>query len=143
MAIYEVGLRTTGVGTGAAGFELRAVTRRLKLLELGLTLQAATASTFGLGRPANTGSVAGGTNNVPPPADAADAAALFQAVLAGWTTAPTAPTSFFRRIGFPATIGAGVVWSFRGIYVAPTHSLVLWNLAANGVSDVYAVVEEQ
>jgi hypothetical protein len=119
---------------------LRSVTRRLRVLEFGITLQAATASTFGLGRPANT--PAGGTNNAPLPGDPADAAALMQQVLAGWTTAPTAPTSFLRRWGFAATIGLGAIFTFPRLIIPVGGSIVLWNITATGVSDIYAVVEE-
>lgn len=141
-AFYELGLRTSGVAITTPGWELRSVTRRLRLCEFGITLQAATASTFGLGRPANTGSVAGGTNNAPELGDPADAAALMQQVLAGWTTAPTAPTKFIRRWGFPATIGSGLIFTFPRLIIPVGGSIVLWNITANGVADIYAVVEE-
>ena len=143
MSAYEVGLRTTVVTTATATVEVRAGTRRVQIHELGITLQAATASTFGLGRPANSGSTAGGTNNAPQPGDVADAAAGFSVISTGQTTAPTAPAVFFRRIGFPATIGSGVIWTFRNLIVPVSGALVLWNLSAVGVSDVYLVAEEQ
>src|SRR5687767_4306614 len=111
MAAYEIGLRTSVVTTGAAGYELRAGTRRVQVHEIGITLQAATASTFGIGRPQNT--PVGGTNNIAPPGDAADAAFGGSNILAGWSTAPTAPATFFRRHGFPATIGSGIIFTFR------------------------------
>lgn len=143
MARYEIGLRTSGVLVTTAQLEIRAITRRLKLLEIGGTLQAATASTLGLGRPANTGSVAGGTLNTLQLSDENDAAALGTTVLTGWTTAPTAPTQFLRRWGLPATIGSGFVWTPSGLYIKPAGSLVLWNITANGIMDAWVAVEEQ
>src|SRR5688572_4376417 len=131
MAVYEIGLRTSGVGSGAAGWELRAGTRRVQVHEIGVTLMAATASTFGIGRPANT--PAGGTNNVAPPGDLVDAAFGGSNFLAGWSTAPTAPTVFFRRWGFPATIGSGIIHTFRQLIIPISGSLVLWNITAVGV----------
>lgn len=143
MAVLELGLRTSGVGTGAAGAEIRAGARRLRITEFGITLQAATASTFGLGRPANTPTT--GTLNPWEVGDAADPIAQILSpgiILAAWGTAPTAPTKFIRRIGFPATIGSSWIWTFRNLIIAAAGSLVLWNLAANGVSDIYVSAEE-
>lgn len=141
MAVFEIGLRTSVTSTGAAGLEIRAGTRRVQIYEMGFTLQAATASTFGIGRPGNT--PIGGTNNVPPPGDPADAAALFQAILAGWSTAPTIPAVFMRRWGFPSAIGSGIIHTFRRLIIPASGSLILWNLSAVGVSDVYVQAEEQ
>lgn len=140
MACYEIGVRTSGVASASAALELRSGTKRARVHELGITLQAATATTLGLGRPANT--PAGGTNNPPLATDAADSAALAGAYLAGWSTVPTAPTSFLRRIGFPATIGSGAIWTFRNLIIPVSASIVLWNLAANGVLDIWAVLED-
>lgn len=142
MADFEIGLRTSVVTNANAGFELRAAARRVRIYEFGITLQAATASTFGLGRPANV--PAGGTNNVAIALDPADTVApTFSAILAGWSTAPTAPAGFFRRIGFPATIGSGYVWTFRkGLVIPVNGSIVLWNLSTVGVSDIYVSGED-
>jgi hypothetical protein len=62
MAQYELSV-AGGAGTIAvAQAELRAsATDALYVYELGITLNAATASTIGVGRPTNNGSVAGGT----------------------------------------------------------------------------------
>ena len=141
MSMYEIGLRTSVVTTASAGWEIRASTRRLQIYEIGITLQAATASTFGIGRPANT--PVAGTNNVAQPGDVADAATGASNILAGWSTAPTAPAVFMRRIGFPATIGSGIIFTFRQLVIPVSGSLVLWNLTAVGVSDLYVSFEEQ
>ena len=143
MSVYEIGLRTTGVANASTSCENRAGSKRVQVHELGITLQAATATTLGLGRPANSGSVAGGTNNAPIAGDNGDSAALVGAYLAGWTTVPTAPASFLRRIGFPATIGSGLIWTFRDLVIPASGSLVLWNLAANGVLDLYWVLQDR
>jgi hypothetical protein len=112
-------------------------------MELGIFMAAATASQYALGRPAAIGV----TPTAPVdflPDDPADptVAGLVQSALA-WATGPTAPAAFPRRISTPATIGSGVIWTFpRGYMIPVSSSLVLWNLAANGVVDAYAVVEE-
>jgi hypothetical protein len=149
MAIYEIGLRTTGVAAAGAGLEIRANANRIaRLHELEIVLAAATASTFGIGRPANSGSVAGGTTNAPPASDTDDVTAYGGAlILSGWTTAPTAPTSFFRRVNLPATLGAAYLWVpkrnvNRPVEIPAGGSLVLWNLALNGVADVNLVLED-
>lgn len=134
--MFELSQRTTNVAINLAAIEIRAVANvPIRLYELGLTLQAATASTWGLGRPANVpagGAVVGllSTEN--------GAVSGSGIVLSGQTTAPTVPAQFFRRIGFAATIGLGIIWVFRsGIYIPAGTSLVLWNITAVGVADVY------
>jgi hypothetical protein len=54
------------------------------------------------------------------------------------------PTAFFRRIALPATIGAGVIWTFpRGLVLATSASLLVWNLATNSANtNVHVVVDE-
>ena len=141
MALFAIGLRTTGVASGAAGLEIRAHAGRMtKVHQFEICLAAATASTFGIGRPAAAGTT--GTANVPSSMDVDDAAVYGGViVLAGWGVAPTAPTSFLRRIAMPATIGSQYRLE-RTIEIARGTSLVLWNLAANGVSDVNLVIED-
>ena len=142
MAIYSIGVRTSGVALSTAGWELRTGSSdRAYLLELGISLAAATASTFGLGRPAAIGVTP--TSPVTLLAEDSSApAGTVQSALA-WATGPTAPANFFRRISLPATIGSGVIWTFpKGLLIPVNSSLVVWNLAANGVADMYAVIDE-
>ena len=143
MAIYSLGVRTAGASTGTPAWEVRmGATDRGAILEMGVFLAAATASTYGIGRPAVNG--AGGTTPVTFLAeDPGDPAGTMTSILAGWSTTPTAPANFFRRIGLPATIATGVIWTFpRGLKIAISTSFVLWNLAANGVVDAYVVEDE-
>ena len=115
---------------------------RARVLEIGIFLAAATASAFGLGRPA-----ANGVTPTTPvdflPEDPNDvlATGIVQGALA-WGTLPTAPTNFLRRISLPATIGTGVIWTFpKGLVIPVSGNLVLYNITATGVADVYAVVD--
>jgi hypothetical protein len=60
-----------------------------------------------------------------------------------WTTAPTAGTAL-RRMVLPATIGAGVIWTFPNGLVLPTSSFfVVWQFSALAVTySVYFDYEE-
>ena len=142
--IISLAVRTTAGTSGAAAWEIRtgSTPGRARLLEVGVFLAAATASTYGIGRPAAIGVTP--TSPVDflaeDPADVL-ASGVVQSALA-WGTGPTAPTNFFRRIGLPATIGTGVIWTFpKGIAISVSSSIVLWNLATNGVVDAYALLD--
>lgn len=143
MAFHEIAVRTSNVTTGAANVELiGSIVIRSKLIEIGFTMVAATATTVGLGRPAAAGvtptspvTLVGEDNNDVPTTKTALA----------WGTSPTAPTVYMRRYG-AAAIGAGQIWTFpRGIVLEKSganNSLVLFNITGGSVMDVYFVVEE-
>jgi hypothetical protein len=146
MGLYSLGSRTSGVTTGVATWELRSTsTDRLRIREIGVFMGAATASTFGLGRPTAIG-VTPTTPVTVLAEDSGDPAGTGTIALA-WATAPTAPTgpNYIRRVSLPATVGAGIIWSWwngPGLIVPVSSSIVLFNLATNGVADVYAVIDE-
>ena len=142
MAQYAIARRTTNTTNGASAFTLITTsTDRAALLEFGVFMGAATASTYSLGRPA--------ANGVTPTSpvtllaeDPAQPAATVTSALA-WGTSPTNPTNDLRRWASPATIGTGVIWTFpRGLMIAISANLTLQNLATNGVVDAYAVIDE-
>lgn len=114
------------------------------MLELSLTISAATASTFGFGRPAAIGITP--TSPVTVLAeDGGNTAAGNTTTALAWGTGPTVPANFFRRISLPATIGAGIIWTFpRGIVVLKALTSVLWNPSggSNSAADVNVVVDE-
>lgn len=143
MARYTLASRTSATSTGAACWELRSTTTdRLFVREIGITLSAATASTFGLGRPAAIGV----TPTSPVTVTAMDPGnpAGTGTVALAWGTGPTIPSAFIRRIGLPATIGAGVIWTFAdaGLVVPISSSIILWNLSAVAAADVYVELDE-
>jgi len=142
MAIYSLANRTSGTGSGAAALEARtAATDKARIMEFNLFLAATTASTYGIGRPQAIGITPTSPITVLAE-DPGDPAGTMQTALA-WGTGPTVPLNYFRRISLPATIGTGVIWTFpRGLAVAVSNSIVLWNLAANGVVDCNIVVDE-
>jgi hypothetical protein len=142
--IISLSQRTTNVTVSNTAWTILtgATPGRARVLEIGIFLAAATASTFGLGRPA----VVGVTPTTPVdflPEDPADVVAtgIVQGALA-WGTLPTAPANFFRRVSLPATIGTGVIWTFpKGLTIGVSGNLVVYNITANGVADMYAVVD--
>lgn len=138
MAQYELGINSTVTTTAAAAAELRAASGTpVRLRELGLTLAVATASTYGIGRPAAVGVTPTSPITVlaSNPSDPTGTATTAVA----WGTGPTVPTQFLRRITLPATIGAGVIWTWElnrfiigpGNASAAVASIVVWNLATN------------
>jgi hypothetical protein len=142
MARYSLANLTTNVTAANAALELRSsATDRYKLLEIGAWLNAATASTYGIGRPAAIGVTPTSPITVLAE-DAGDPAGTAQTALA-WGTGPTVPANFFRRIGLPATIGAGFLLTFpMGIVCAVSNSLVLWNIGTDGAVNCHVVVDE-
>jgi hypothetical protein len=141
--IYSISQRTSNVTSGAAAHTINvAAGSRIALLEAGVFMAAATASTYALGRPAAAG-VTPGTQSLFQAEDVAAPASLTNGTLT-WTTSPTSPTIAQRRWSSPATIGTGVIWTFpRGLTVAASANFVLQNLAANGVVDSYFVIDEK
>lgn len=142
MTIYSLGVRTSNVTIANPTFEARTGANDIpRLMELGVWMAAATASIFGLGRP----QAIGGSPTTPVTViaeDPSDPAGSLATALA-WGTPPTVPLYFFRRINLPATIGAGVILTFpRGLKIAVSNSVVLWNITATGVADVHIVEDE-
>lgn len=144
MARYTVGFNSTVTTTGAGRWQLRAGSAdRIAVVEIGLTIAAATASTYGLYRSATLGTAS--TTIVPVPHDPADgaSAAVFETA---WSAAPTISTNVaLRRVSLPATIGAGFIWQFydKPVMVAVSAGLILWGLSTTANSqDIYVTYED-
>ena len=143
MAIYSLSIQTTVGTTTVPALDYQGATgNNPKLMEYGLCNGAATQCTYGLGRSANTPTQTGTTlvqaENPGDPAGKTTAAVT-------WSTAPTVPPIFLRRPIIPATIGAGIIFTFpRGLtLVGAGPSLVLWNIAASSaVMNNWAVFDE-
>jgi len=140
--IYSLSLNTTVVTTGAAAMDLKASAANTpSIMEIGINLLTATLSTYGLGRsgnvPTQTGPVLVQNEDPGGPAGLSNCAVA-------WSVAPTVPAQFLRRISLPATAGAGVIWTFpRGLKVAVTASMLIWNLATNSASmNAWWIVDE-
>jgi hypothetical protein len=142
MAIYSLSLNTTVTTTGAAAMDIMASSANSpRIMEVGINLITATASTYGLGRSGNTEVQ---TSPVTVLAENPSDPAGNSKCAVAWGTAPTVPANFFRRIGLPATAGAGVIWTFpRGLILATSAGMLIWNLAANSASaNAWFVVDE-
>ncbi len=146
---YEVGVQSVAAASAAAYCTIRGATgQRVRIREIGISLNAATASSIGLGRPANTPVAT--TSVLLQNKDPADAASITNFDTA-WSTAPTVPAQFLRRIVLPATAGAGWIWTFpddEPLILDKTAGsnqwVVLWNFGAGAgsVLNVYVVTKE-
>ena len=142
--IVSLAARTSSGVDATPCLEIRtgATPGRVKILEIGLFLAEATATTIGIGRPAAIGVPA----TIPVdflPEDPNDV--LASGVVwfdQAWVGPPTIPVDFLRRISLPATIGTGVIFSFpKGLTLPVSGGLVLWNLGTNSLLDCHVVAE--
>jgi hypothetical protein len=144
MARFSHGFRTTAVGVGAVA-ELIAGTgsERVKLVEVGLTINAQTLTQVGLGYPAAVGLTPTSPVTLLNEGDGNLVTTVTDAL--GWATPPTAPTAgfYFRR----ATLGLDsdeIVWRWPtggGLLILPATSLALYLFATGSVMDGWWVVE--
>lgn len=142
MAIYSLAQRSSNLTINQASAEMRsAASDRPRLLELSIIQATGTAQSLGFGRP-NAIGVTPGTTTTPQADDPADAASTCTGALT-WGTSPTAPTTYMRRWNSAATIGVGVIWTFpRGIVIAVSSSLVVFNITTALASDINWVIDE-
>jgi hypothetical protein len=141
MSKYSIGNRTTNTTTANPTIEVIAPAAGTKVTAVTITLAAATASAFGIGRAAAVG-ITPTSPAVLVKHDAGRPDTLTATALA-WATPPTIPATFIARTNLPATIGATATLSFPdGISLATGESLVVWNLGATGVSDINVTVDE-
>lgn len=137
MARYQ--LAATKTSGAAAGMicQLRTGSGRdLRVYEVGVTATTAAAGTVGLIRPTAVGA---GFTSVGPgqPIDPVSGAGVAVVDTAA-TTAPTIGSIYMRRVSLPATVGAGVIWTFPdGLVVPISSSMALWQTSAAAVG--YAV----
>jgi hypothetical protein len=142
MAIYSISQRTSATAAASASWEIRTTaTDRAEVLELGLSQVTAVAGVYGLGRPAAIGITPTSPQTVLAEEPAGPAGTV--TVCVAWGTGPTVPANFFRRVSCPATIGAGVIWTFpRALIIAASSSIIIWIIATAPVCDVWVVLNE-
>jgi hypothetical protein len=143
MAIYSLSLATTVTTNGAPSWDCKAsATNEPAIMELGAINGAATACTYVYGRSGNTSTQ---TSAVLLQAEDEGRPAALTGCAVAWSTAPTIPTQAFRRAYLPATVGAGVIFTFpRGIVLASSGaSLVQWNGAASSALVAVHVVADE
>lgn len=143
MAIYSLSLNSTVTTTAAPAWGFLAQSdENPTIYEIHLDLGAATASTYGFGRAA-----AAGTQTSPVsvlPHGPANATTGKSTCAVAWSAAPTIPAQFLRRKSLPATVGAGVIWTFPfGLGCSASSEMVVWNLATNSASVNITVVSEE
>src|SRR5262245_16217943 len=143
MPMFGVSQRTTATASAAASWEVRSSSaNRPKVMEIGVSQNAATAGVYGVGRPAAIGVTPTTPVTWLDESDGGAGTAVTQSALA-WGTGPTVLANFFRRLSCPATIGAGAIFSFpRGLGLPVSNSIVLWNIATTPVVDVWGSAEE-
>jgi hypothetical protein len=147
VAIYENGAVSAAAATAAAYCTIHtAASRTARLLEIGISEDTAPAagSAIGLGRPANT--PAASTSVLGQARDPIMGASVTN-VDTAWSTAPTAPAAFIRRMRLPAAIGAGVIWTWSPedpLVLAISSWMVIWNYgaAAGAALPLYFVWDE-
>lgn len=141
MAISSLGQRTTNLTITQDSWELRtAATGRAKVLEISIIQATGTAQSLGLGRPQAQGVTP--VNVLFQRDDPGDPASVVNASLS-WATSPTVPLIFHRRWNSAATIGVGIVWTFpRGLIVAASASLVVWNITTALASDINCAIDD-
>lgn len=143
MALYELSVATSAVGSGAPSLEICAITKPASILEVEIANTAATAASFILGRPGNTPTTGTQvTATLPINRLPGGQVSTTNLIVAGWGTAPTVPAAgnSHRRIGLAAAIGNGWlgVWGENELVIDPTRSgsLILWNATAVGIVNV-------
>lgn len=143
MALYALSQRTTATAAASASWEVRSTsTNKPKVMELGISQNAATAGAYGIGRPAAIGLTPTTPQTFVDEGDGNAPAAQTTAAVA-WGTGPTVPANFNRRLSCAATIGVGAIFTFpRGLGIPTSSSIVLWIIATAPVCDVYAVIDE-
>lgn len=136
MRLYERGDLTTATAAGSIAAELRAINRPMFVEELGLFLNAATASILGFGRAGVAG--VGGTVGLGDADLGGDEVASEGGVVLAATTAATAPSPYKRQISIPGAIGNGIVWTWpMGLRIKAGTSLVLVNIALSSALRLY------
>lgn len=138
--------KASGAAAGpVVQFRAAGAARDARVFEIGVFAVTAVAGEVGIGRPAAiAGTPTGGTAVASGQGYDNVAGAGAAVVDTGWTTPPTSPTTFWRRAMLPATIGAGVIWTFpTGLVVPASGAFVVWQFTTAAVTyDVYFDFDE-
>lgn len=143
MALYTATGLSGSTLTNTAAWELRAgASSRARLLELWVVSNQTTQNDSGLGRPGAVGITPSGTITLVA-VNPSDPASTVQTAN-NWVTFPTVPANYFRRMSTQASyVGGGYYLAFpRGLVIAASGSLVLWNLSASCERTITVLVDE-
>jgi len=143
MAIASLAVRTSNTTTNNANAEvIGSANTGFKAMEMGFTQNTGTASVFGMGVPAAIG-VTPGTTSTFVYEDGGNTSTALTTVALTWATSPTNPSVYSRRVSTPATIGAGICWTFpRGFAVLKAKTLTCSNIGTTVVLDEWWVIDE-
>jgi hypothetical protein len=141
MARFAQGFRTTATSNAVLEI-IGAANTRVRVVEIGLTPQAATLTPIGIGYAAAQGITP--TAPVTLLSESDNSTTTITTALA-WATPPTVPTYFYRRCTLPAVVGFSIVWTWPigyGLVLNPSTSLVVWLFAVGSAIDGWCVIEE-
>lgn len=151
MGMHSLGIRTTVTTIAAACAEFRVPSgNRVAVREITITLAAATASVYGLGRPAAVGVTPTSPISILPldPQELPSPGVTQSAV--AWGTAPTVPAQFLRRMALAAAIGNGDrwLWGPNEFFIGPVGaaaiaSIVIWNVTANSAATDITIMTDE
>lgn len=144
MAIESLGLTTTATASAANLLDIAAgANNAIRLMELHIFLNTAVATKVGLFR-----TTALGTRTTPTSfigEDPNDETTPITTSALAWSVAATLAATALRRLSLPATIGAGIIWTWgpRGLLIPKGGSIMLANTAGAviGLLDVNAIVD--
>jgi hypothetical protein len=146
--MYSAGVSKSAPSSGAAAAVIRpASSDDVQIREIGVFNSTAVASSIGLIRTLTAGTAS--TSTLVQAEDPQRVAGTCN-IDTAWSVAPTIAVSpvYLRKIVLPATIGAGVIWTFGpGEMWAKngnTTSLVLWNFGGGAAAalELYIRVDE-
>lgn len=110
-------------------------TKDARIWEIHAFAESAVAGTLGLTRSNSVGATF--TSTTPAAEDSTNGTAAVSQIDTAATTAPTQAGTpvYFRRVALPATIGAGIIWSFpTGLVVPVSAGLLVWQLSSAAVT---------
>lgn len=132
MSRYSFAWNVVGVSNSALAWLRSTTAKDIRVFEVGVYMSGGTAAAtdIGLGRPAAVSVTP--TTLTPQVEDTSAGAATCTGQVAA-STKPTVPANYLRRFGIPATVGAGVIWTFPNGIVVPTGpaELVVWNIGSS------------
>lgn len=131
MARYSVGFTKAAPAAGTFISQLRTPsTRDIRIWEVGCFCSTGVALSVGLIRSLTVGAT---FTTLTPQADDTSAGTATVLCDTAITTQPTIGTNYLRKAVLPATIGAGIIWTFPvGLVVPVSAGLLLWNFGGIG-----------
>lgn len=141
--------KTTTAAAGPICDIRTAAAKDVRVWEIWVSLDTAVAGTVGLVRTTSAGTTPGG-DQVAVAEDFSNTRTVATHCYTTYATEPTQATTYIRRSALPATIGAGVLWTFPEGIVIPTstdsataNGLLLRQLSTAAVTYSVAVVFEE